>query len=124
MSIISGSELAEIREAIETDLLPDTCSILSVTEVNNGMGGVTETWGTASANVACRLDMKTGVDAGRERVIGGAIQPYTMYMMSLPYDVTIASTNRILHSAITYAVVSINRNQSWIGVTRVELEVV
>lgn len=120
MSALSPAELSAIRDAIEDELLPDTCTILSVTEVNNGMGGITETWGTASTNVACRLDMKQG----REQVIGDGLKPYTMYMLSLPYDTVISSNNRILHNGITFAVIAPNNSQSWIGVKRVDLEVI
>lgn len=116
---ITSAEIAIMRDTIEL-LLPDTCNILSVTTSPDGMGGVTQTWGTASSNVSCRLDMKSG----RELVTGGALQPYTSYKLSLPYDATIIEGNRVVHNSITYAVTSVNNAQSWQAVTRVDLEVV
>lgn len=109
--------LAAMREAI-AQLLPDTCTVLSVTRTPDGMGGQSETWGTASANVACRLDMKTG----RELVTGEALQPYSYYMLSVPYNTAITTADRILHNSVTYAVTSANLNQSWQAVKRVQLE--
>jgi len=115
---LSNAELTAMRDVIEDELLPDTCDILSVTKTPDGQGGVTETWGTAYAGVAFRLDMKQG----REMVSGGALQPFTEYVGSLPYDATVTNANRILHSGTTYAVTSVNNGQSWIAVTRVMLE--
>jgi len=120
MPALSNAEINAMRDAIEADLLPDTCDILTVTETADGQGGVTKSWGTAYSNVAFRLDMKQG----REMVAGGALQPFTMYTGSLPYDATITTADRILYEGGTYAVTSVNTNQSWNVVRRVVLEVV
>ncbi len=117
MANLSATELAGMRAAIN-ELLPDTCNILSLTSVSDGMGGQTKTWGTATAGVACRLD----VTSGREMVSGGALQPFTAYKLSLPYDTTITQGNRVEVSSVTYAVTSVNVNQSWIAVKRCDLE--
>lgn len=116
MPAIDSTMLLAMRAAI-SELLPDSCNILTPTNTPDSEGGVTTAWGTSSA-VACRLDAKQG----REMLTGGAIQPYTTYILSLPYDTTIAQTSRVLHGGVTYAVKSINLNQSWIAVRRVELE--
>lgn len=117
--MLSDGELQFMRESIEL-LMPDECNILTVTEVNNGEGGITETWGTAYTLVKCRLDMKTG----REPVLGGAAQQYTSYMLSVPYDTDINDVDRVEVNSVTYAVTSINTGQSWNAVTRVTLEAV
>ena len=116
--MLTSSELAYMREAIE-DLLPDTCNLLTVTESADGQGGFSQTWGTASSSVACRLD----VVSGREQVAGGALQPYIKTMLSLPYNTTITDAYRVEHGGITYAVIAPpNNDQSWKAVARVELE--
>jgi hypothetical protein len=117
MSALTSAELAEMRNFIAA-LLPDTCTILSPTSTPDGYGGVTTTWGTATASVACRLDMKQG----RELASGESVQPFTAYTLSLPWDVTISATWRVVVSGVTYAVTSINIGQSWTAVTRCELE--
>ena len=117
--MLSNSELAFMRESIEL-LMPDTCDILTVTETPNGQGGITETWATAYSNVPCRLDMKSG----REPMTGGAVQQYTSYILSLPYDTTINDVDRVEIDSVTYAVTSINAGQSWSAVKRVTLEAV
>lgn len=117
MPAIDSAMLLAMRAAI-SELLPDTCNILTPTNTADSEGGVTTSWGTSGTSIICRLDAKQG----REILIGGAIQAYTTYIMSLPYDTTIAQTNRIEHGGATYAVKSINLNQSWKAVFRIELE--
>lgn len=117
MTTIDTTMLAAMRTAV-AELLPDTAAILFVTNVPDGMGGQTQTWGTATASVAFRLDM----ESGSEMVSGGALEPFTKYKGSLPYDTTITETMRILHNGVTYAVTSVNANQSWKAVVRVDLE--
>jgi len=114
---LTNSELAGMREAIE-QLLPQSCNILSVTLTPDGQGGNTESWGTASANVACRLD----VISGTEMTTAGALQPYTRSMLSMPYDTTVSQDNRIELGSNTYAVKTVNTDQAWIAVKRCELE--
>lgn len=117
-SAITAEMLSQMRSIITNDLLPDTANIVSITNVSDGEGGVTQTRGTVGTAIACRLDVITG----REQVSGGAIQPYISYMMSLPYDTTVAYSNIIEHNSIDYAVKSVNLGQSWKAVVRVELE--
>lgn len=117
MTAIDSTMLAAMREAIE-QLLPDTCDVLYLTRTSDGMGGMTETWGTTSSNVAFRLDVKQGM----EQVAGGGLKPFTSYKGSLPYDTSITTTDRILHDGVTYAVTGVNTNQSWQAVMRVDLE--
>lgn len=119
MSAIDSTMLTAMRAAI-AELLPDTCNILSVTQVADGQGGVTETWGTASNNIACRLDVVNK----REQVAGGAVQQFTGYVLSCPYDTTISAANRVEVSSVTYAVTGLNDGQSWKAVKRVMLEAV
>lgn len=114
---LTNTELQYMRDAIG-QLMPDVCNILSVTNTPDGYGGVTQTWGTASANVKCRLDVKSGNIA----TTGGAIQEYVSYMLSLPYDTVIDFTNQVEINGSTYAVTDVNDNQSWNAVKRVSLE--
>ncbi len=116
---LTATELSQMRDTIEL-LLPDVANICTITNVPDGEGGSTQTRGTSGTAIPCRLD----VVQGREQVTGGAIQPYISYMLSLPYDTTVAEENIIEHGGIDYHVKSVNQNQSWVAVRRVELEVV
>lgn len=113
---LSTDELSGMRAAIN-QLLPDACYVLTATNVSDGAGGVTVSWGT-TGTTTCRLDVVSGM----EQLTGGAIQPYTKYMVSLPYDTTLTQSNRIKVGTNTYSVKSINLGQSWSAVARVEVE--
>ncbi len=110
--------LAEMRSLITSNLLPDTCNIVTLTNVSDGEGGSTQTRGTSGTAIPCRLD----VTQGREQVTGGAVQTYIAYKLSLPYDTTVAEENIIEHGGYDYHVTSVNLAQSWKAVVRVDLE--
>ena len=118
MSIgLTARELAQMREDIE-DLMPDVCSILSVAYTSDGEGGMTEAWGTALADVACRVDYRSG----SEKMTGGAIQPYNKAVISLPYTTALTTKHRVKLDDFVWAVLSVNEGQSWDVVRRAELE--
>ena len=117
MSALSDAELTAIRESVAT-LLPDTCNILSVTNTPDGQGGVIQSWGTASASVACRLDPARG----KEELIGGALQPFYGYVLTVPYDTTLTAAHRIECNSETFAVVSVDPGKSWAASRRAMLE--
>ena len=121
MSIgLTARELAQMQADIN-DLLESTnttCDILSVAYTADGEGGMAETWGTALANVACRIDYRSG----SEKMTGGAIQSYSKAVLSLPYTTTISTKNRVQIDACIWSVLSVNDKQSWDVVRRAELE--
>lgn len=114
---LTTQELAQIRNDIEL-LFPDTCNILSLTRTSDGQGGWSEAWGTATANVSCRIDYETG----RESVNADSLKPYQAAYVSIPYDTTVTTANRIEINSIAHTVHSVNINQSWIGVKRAKVE--
>ena len=116
---LSAEELRQMRDDIE-DLMPDTCSILSVAYTSDGQGGLAETWGTATGGtaVSCRIDFASG----KEALTSGAIQPFTRAMLSVPYDTSLTTDNRVAWGSYTFNVVSVNLGQSWNLVRRAVLE--
>ena len=114
---LTASELSTMRTAIN-ELMPDTCNVCTLSGTPDGEGGQTVSRATSGTSIACRLDVITG----NEMLTGGAMQSYTTYKLSLPYDTTVNPSNIIEHSNVDYAVKSVNRNQSWKAVVRVELE--
>lgn len=118
--MISNNELVSMRDAIET-LLPDTCNILEATNTADGYGGVTQSWGTTSASVACRLDI-VNRRSSAQNIQGASLREYQETILSLPYDTTISNNNRVEHGGFTYNVTENNTDQSWISVKRVTLE--
>jgi len=106
-----------MRDVLE-QLMPDTCNILSVTRTSDGQGGWSEAWGTAYAGVICRLDPLPG----KEIPVGGAVQPYKAYILTLPYDTTITEANRVEISTNSFAVKSVDTRKSWAATRRALLE--
>jgi head-tail adaptor len=117
--MLTDVDLNDMRAAI-AELLPATCHILSVTRTSDGQGGFTDTWGTATANVSCRLDYKRG----DERVFGATNQPYNGFVLSLPYDKTITAANRVKIGTTQYNVTMVDNGKSWAAVRRAALEAI
>lgn len=122
MSIgLTAAELTAIRADIN-DLLPGTCNILTITVTSDGEAGFSESWGTASSNVACRLDPIKMREWGIERVTAGAMQAFHQYMLTLPYTATIDTANRVEVGTVTYNVISVDTNKSWNASVRAVVE--
>jgi hypothetical protein len=116
MTAISPSELAQMRADIET-LLPDTANVITVTYTPDGYGGATITQGTIGTAIPCRMDHKTG----RETLTGGAIQDYQGNMLTMPYNTTISTTDRVEYGGNVYAVLAVSEG-SWLACKRVTVE--
>jgi len=117
--MLTAAELAFMRESVEK-LLPETCSILSVTYTSDGAGGLTETWAATKTLVPCRVDYQSG----NERVANAALTPYQKAVISMAYDETITPANRILVGTNTFSIQAVNNGQSWKAVTRCSCELV
>lgn len=116
--MLPPADLNSIRNDILT-LLPNTGQIMSVTGSSDGQGGYTEAWGTATANVAYRLDPLRG----SEQVTGGAVQPYHSFVLTLPYNTTITTNNRFkAEDGQLYAITSVDGGKSWQASVRVYVE--
>lgn len=116
--LLTDAELTQIRNDIEANCLPDICYVLTKTFVSDGQGGGSYTAGT-SGTLTCRIDM---VDEGMEKLTGGAIEPYTTWMMTIPHDATITSENQIYFQANTYNVIGLGDDGSWLSTKRVLLK--
>ena len=123
--IPDAKELARMRSDMQNYTLPDVCNILSLTQTSDGEGGLTDTWGTATANVACRLDLFTsrGVGIiGAEMVRSASIKPYSTWILSVPNGTTLTSAHRIECNGDTFNVIEVDASRSWGGNVRATLE--
>lgn len=107
---MNNKELQQMRDAIE-GLFPDTCNLLTKTSTSDGQGGYTHVWGTATADVACRLDYVTS--PATESLTGSAVRSFKSYELALPYDTVITEAYRVEVNDITYNVTGIDPEQSW-----------
>lgn len=115
---LTSAEIAQMRSDIEGLVLPDTGDLLTVTYVSDGQGGMVETWGTATANVACRLDYMTGA----ESVFGGALRPYSGYNLTVPYNTALTAASRFSIGGDVYQVVEVDADKSWNLFLRAKVE--
>ena len=109
MTQLSNDEISSMRNEINNLALPDTCNILSVTQTGDSQGGFTESWGTATAGVACRLDNTSS----RELISGEGLRHFTGWMLTLPHDTSIAAGNRVEIGSNDYNVVGFDDGKSW-----------
>jgi head-tail adaptor len=114
----TDTELTRARADLEAAMLPDTCNILSAVHSVDAMGGISDTWGTAKVNVACRIDSLTG----KEILSAGEIMPYNTYVMTLPQSASITTDSRVEHGDYTYEVKSVSLDRSWSWCKRAMVE--
>lgn len=106
---LAARTLALMR-AQATQLLPDTCTIQSVSRSSDGAGGWSETWSTL-ATVACRLDplkqqAQPETVAGREALI-------VPRQLTVPYDAPIDVDRRVVIGSETYEIRELVDDHSW-----------
>ena len=106
--MLTAAELASMRSVAGSDALPDSCSIVTRTLVSDGAGGHTET--TSSATVACRLSPDGG---GQEDTLGGRVTPVNRWVITVPYDATVAQSAKVTFGARTFEVVSVDTDRTW-----------
>lgn len=109
MSFFTSEELIWMRDEVEKTL-PDTCNILSLSATPDGQGGFTETWGTATASVACRVDAV--ITSNSDTVVGEGERVYTRLIVTVPHDTTITEENRIEANGYTLDVDSVDNPKS------------
>ncbi|TXH58138.1 MAG: head-tail adaptor protein [Desulfurellales bacterium] len=115
---LTTAELTSMRAAI-AELLPDTCTILTVTRTIDGQGGWSDSW-AASGTTTCRLDNLTKTEV----LEGGAIQHYTGWVLTVPHNVTVTEENRVRVSGNDYNVRGIDSGKSWPACLRLRVEAV
>ena len=115
--MLSTGDLAYMRAQVAL-LMPDTCSILSGTATSDNMGGYSTAWGTTYAGVSCRLDHRRG----QKTLTGGALYAFSQDVLTVPYDTTINTSNRIVHDVVTYTISEIDADKSWPVCIRCSLE--
>ena len=113
---LSALELNQLRLDTE-DLLPDTCTIQTLTRTKDAVGGWANTWANTYTSVACRIWQQTG----REAVVGAQPVEVTRWVMNLHWDQTIDNTMRVTHGGHTYEVNDLNNDGSQLLQRRVWL---
>jgi hypothetical protein len=61
---------------------------------------------------------------GYETMSGGAVYPFGQYVLTIAYDGTINTQNRVEHGSVTYNVIGVDQDKSWPITTRVIVEAI
>lgn len=104
MSLLSDAELTEIREFVEANVLPSTCTIQVPTETNT-KGSVATTYANTYTSVPCRI--MPARNEGREYVTGEKVTRRATYVLTLPFDQAIDATYRVIVDGDTYEVLGV-----------------
>lgn len=107
------------RSRVISDLLPDVCSIMNRSRVNDGTGhyNITEVARlyNSSENVPCRIDPTKQY---RDQDVADQELTVTDYYFSLPYDVTIEVDDIIVYHTNRYQIKKLSDDHSWKAVKR------
>lgn len=125
MTMPSSAEISRLQDDLQAALLPDTCAILGRTSVSDGQGGATDTWGTVTASVACLIEPYGGRgrnDIGFERMIGGAVNPFSTWVLTLPEGTTLTQAHRVKCGTVEYNVTAVDNGISWPAAVTATLE--
>lgn len=101
---IGALELESLRNAQES-ILTDTCTIQTVSQSSDGLGGFTDTWANTYTLVPCKL-APLGAGSGREDE-GAAFVVGAGWVLRLHWDQAISSGNRVVLGGDTYEILSV-----------------
>lgn len=99
---LTDAELAAMRDAV-SHVFKDECVISRLSSVSDGQGGFTQTF-AAIGTADCRIVAKTGT----ERMLAAQNNPVGDYILSVPYDTTIAVADRVTVNGGNYRVVFVD----------------
>jgi head-tail adaptor len=106
--MLSAAELADLQ-ATAGLLMTTPCTIQRKASVSDGMGGMTDTWSTASTTVChvapARID-------GRELVDLGRLDALNYWTIALPFDADVTVADRINALAQVYEVMGVEGPQT------------
>lgn len=111
----STNDLTRMRST-QTAHQPDTCTILSLTETIQSSGHILSTWGTLSADVACRF---VPMSLDTERLAADMMEAAQTYVVTMAYDGAIEPAYRVVYSGGTYEVTAVQEQGSWKTAKRV-----
>ncbi|HNB50419.1 MAG TPA: hypothetical protein PK530_00670 [Anaerolineales bacterium] len=116
--MLSSGELVELREFVEANVLPSTCTVQVESETND-KGSVTRTWANTYTGVACRI-MPAGRDA-RQYVTGEKVTRIAEYVGTFPAAQALAPGYRIVSDGVTYEVLGVWEKHDFRTANRADL---
>lgn len=116
--MFTATDIAGMRETAEA-AMPNTATRLTLSTASDGAGGVTETWGTASTAIPCRIS--SAPLSARVGLEGERFTVHDLLILTIPHDQAIALTDHWVVEAITYRVMAIDDAGDWRSARRAEV---
>lgn len=116
--MVNARDLAYMRASLE-ELLPDTCTIRTEALTTSDVGGQKRTSTDTYTAVPCRVGRITEQVRVGSRSHGDQPQEVADWMVTLPWDQTVALGNRIVTATRVLEIVDINADKSFKAGTRV-----
>ena len=113
---LTAAELTSMRR-IADDFLPDTCTIQMRSGSVDATGGLVWTYANTYTAIPCRL----AGGSGGEAVVNEALEGQSVWTLTLAHDQAIGIQDRVVHAGLTYEVINVNADQSYLTVKRVGL---
>jgi hypothetical protein len=118
--MLDSDELTAMR-VVANESLPDTCTIQTRTEVDDGAGGIVLSWANTYVEVPCRMAPAIGLSAANEDNIGARITGENVWTLTLQFDQGISQTDRVVFANRTFEVTYIGADRTWQILKRVNL---
>lgn len=87
---------------LQAQFLPDSCSILRVTETSTG-DGVSSSWATLASGVACRVS-PLAASASEAMGADASLQAVAQWTVWLPAQTDVTVKDRIVYGARTFEI--------------------
>jgi len=116
--MLSTADLAYMQ-GVQNAAMPGTVYILDMGTASDGMGGVSETWGTVGTVTGRIYPVRRRASA--EQVGGGQVISETQWYGTFPYGTSINAKQRVRYGNRTWEVVTVNNNEMYQTAVRCEL---
>ena len=106
----TASELVWQRAALESDLLPDTCTITPRSHTVDDVGGFADSDGTPVTGVSCLVFVASPTT--QAQMIGMRLADEPLWELWIPYDDAITADSRVTFDSDVYEVVWVEDDSS------------
>ena len=114
--MLTVNELTYMRSEAE-QAMPTSVHIQRQSRVADGQGGFTINWASVYQNVPARLTAK----GGGESTALDREDAQVNFVLTVAYDQSIETSDRVVHSSGTYEVQAVDDGKSWAVATRCQM---
>lgn len=120
MRDLTATELTRMRDTQES-AFPSTCTIQEPVESQDSIGQPIISWVARASDVECRLNPRETSQVVMELALGNRDTPVSEWVLTVAWDQTILTGDRVVYGTRTFEVVSAEVGESWKVATRAGL---